>query len=100
MIGRHEREALALAVAVVYGGTASPAWSELKKRAVAPPPWWSPSSPPWPHRKCEPGEEAPPTSAHIIGRPNDNLLDIMLGHGADPEETFIRGSEPGLLLFG
>ena len=34
-------------------------------------------------------------SAHIIGRPNDNLLDIMLGQGADPEQTFIRGSEPG-----
>ncbi len=32
-------------------------------------------------------------SAHIIGRPNDDLLDIMLGHGADPEQAFIRGSE-------
>ncbi len=32
-------------------------------------------------------------SGHIIGRPNDDLLDIMLGHGADPEQAFIRGSE-------
>jgi hypothetical protein len=34
-------------------------------------------------------------SAHIIGRPNDDLLDIMLGHGdaADPEQEFIRGSK-------
>lgn len=32
-------------------------------------------------------------SAHIIGRPNDDLLDIMLGHGADPEQALIRGSE-------
>ncbi len=34
-------------------------------------------------------------SAHIIGRPNDDLLDIMLGHGADPEQALIRGSEQG-----
>ncbi|HEV2809541.1 MAG TPA: hypothetical protein VGV93_03980 [Acidimicrobiales bacterium] len=34
-------------------------------------------------------------SAHIIGRPNDDLLDIILGHGADPEQGFIRGSEQG-----
>ncbi len=34
-------------------------------------------------------------SAHIIGRPNDGLLDIMLGRGADPEQAFIRGSEQG-----
>ena len=34
-------------------------------------------------------------SAHIIGRPEDGLLDIMLGHGADPEQAFIRGSEQG-----
>ena len=34
-------------------------------------------------------------SAHIIGRPDDDLLDIMLGHGADPEQAFIRGSEQG-----
>ena len=33
--------------------------------------------------------------SHIIGRPNDDLLDVMLGHGADPEQTFIRGSEEG-----
>ena len=31
--------------------------------------------------------------SHIIGRPNDDLLDIMLGHGADPEQAFIAGSE-------
>ena len=24
-------------------------------------------------------------SAHIIGRPNDDIIDILLGHGADPE---------------
>ena len=34
-------------------------------------------------------------SAHIIGRPNDGLLDIMLGDGADPEQAFIRGPEEG-----
>ena len=36
-------------------------------------------------------------SAHIIGRPNDDLLDIMLGdgHGADPEQAFICGSAQG-----
>ena len=34
-------------------------------------------------------------SAHIIGRPNEGLLDIVLGHGADPEQAFIRGSEQG-----
>jgi len=34
-------------------------------------------------------------SAHIIGRPNDDLLDIMLGHGADPEQALTRGSEQG-----
>ena len=33
--------------------------------------------------------------AHIIGRPNDDLLDIMLGPGADPEQAVIRGSEQG-----
>lgn len=32
-------------------------------------------------------------SAHIIGRPNDDLLDLILGHGADPEQAFIGGSE-------
>ena len=31
--------------------------------------------------------------SHIIGRPNDDLLDIILGHGAEPEQAFIRGSE-------
>ncbi len=34
--------------------------------------------------------------SHIIGRPNDDLLAVMLGHGADPEQAFIGGSEPGL----
>ena len=34
-------------------------------------------------------------SAHIIGRPNDDLLDIILGHGADPEQAFIAGSQQG-----
>lgn len=34
-------------------------------------------------------------SAHIIGRPSDDLLDIILGDGADPEQAFIRGSEQG-----
>lgn len=32
-------------------------------------------------------------SAHIIGRPNDGLLDILLGKGADPEQAFIGGGE-------
>ena len=31
--------------------------------------------------------------SHIIGRPNDDLLDIMLAPGADPEQAVIRGSE-------
>jgi hypothetical protein len=35
-------------------------------------------------------------SAHIIGRPNDDLLDILLGPGADPEQAFIDGREQGL----
>ena len=35
-------------------------------------------------------------SAHIIGRPNDDLLDVMLGRGADPEQAFIGGSQQGL----
>lgn len=34
-----------------------------------------------------------PMSAHIIGRPNDDLLDILLGDGADPEQAFIGGRE-------
>lgn len=37
-----------------------------------------------------------PAMSHIIGRPNDDLLDVMLGHDADPEQTFIGGSEHGL----
>ncbi|HTJ75638.1 MAG TPA: hypothetical protein VL337_09760 [Acidimicrobiales bacterium] len=31
--------------------------------------------------------------SHIIGRPGDDLLDVMLGHGAEPEQAFIRASE-------
>jgi hypothetical protein len=31
--------------------------------------------------------------SHIIGRPNDDLLDVLLGDGDDPEQAFIRGSE-------
>ena len=38
----------------------------------------------------------PPMSAHIIGRPDDDDLDILLGHGADPEQAFIGGREQGL----
>jgi len=34
--------------------------------------------------------------SHIIGRPNDHLLDVMLGHGADPEQAFIDSSDQGL----
>lgn len=34
-------------------------------------------------------------SGHIIGRPNDDLLDIMLGHGADPEQAIISDSREG-----
>lgn len=33
----------------------------------------------------------PPMSAHIIGRPNDDVLDILLGPGADPEQAVIGG---------
>lgn len=33
--------------------------------------------------------------SHIIGRPDDDLLDVMLGDGADPEQAFIIGSEQG-----
>jgi len=33
--------------------------------------------------------------SHIIGRPNDDLFDVMLGQGADPEQAFIGGSEQG-----
>ncbi|MGH3116065.1 MAG: hypothetical protein ACRDQ2_02940 [Gaiellales bacterium] len=35
-------------------------------------------------------------SAHIIGRPTDDLLDILLGHGADPEQAFIGSREQRL----
>jgi len=34
--------------------------------------------------------------SHIIGRPNDDLLDVMLGRGADPEQAIIGGSKHGL----
>jgi hypothetical protein len=34
-------------------------------------------------------------SAHIIGRPNDDVLDIIFSHGADPEQAFIGSSEQG-----
>ena len=34
-------------------------------------------------------------TGHIIGRPDDDLLDIMLGHGAEPEQAIIRSSEQG-----
>ena len=34
-------------------------------------------------------------SAHIVGRPNDDLLDVILGHGADPEQAFIGGCGKG-----
>ncbi|HEX2699089.1 MAG TPA: hypothetical protein VHM89_02665 [Acidimicrobiales bacterium] len=34
-------------------------------------------------------------SAHIIGRPNDDLFDILLGDGADPEQALIGGREQG-----
>ena len=35
-------------------------------------------------------------SAHIIGRPNDDLLDLILGNGADPEQAFIGGCQKRL----
>lgn len=34
--------------------------------------------------------------SHIIGRPDDDLLDVMLGQGADPEQAFMVGSEEGM----
>lgn len=34
--------------------------------------------------------------AHIIGRPDDDLLDILLGDGAEPEQAIIRGEEEGV----
>lgn len=30
--------------------------------------------------------------SHIIGRPGDDLLDVMIGGGADPEQAIIDGS--------
>ncbi|MDQ6617101.1 MAG: hypothetical protein M3083_20745, partial [Actinomycetota bacterium] len=39
------------------------------------------SSPPWASRNRR-RREGTTTMSHIIGRPNDDLLDVMLGHGA------------------
>ena len=33
--------------------------------------------------------------SHIIGRPDDGVLDILLGDGADAEQAFIRDRQPG-----
>ena len=33
--------------------------------------------------------------SHIIGRPDEDLLDVMLGPGADPEQASIRSSARG-----
>ena len=33
--------------------------------------------------------------SHIIGRPDDGLLDVLLGPGTDPEHSLIHGDEPG-----
>lgn len=33
--------------------------------------------------------------SHIIGRPDDDLLDVMLGPPSEPEQAFIGGSVPG-----
>ena len=35
-------------------------------------------------------------NAHVIGRPDDDVLDILLGPGADPEQAFITGREQRL----
>ena len=92
LLGRHEQR-----LALTRRGSSTPSHGlteghqithvELPEHTVAP------------HalsRKRRPGEGTLPMSAHIIGRPNDDLLDIMLGHGADPEQALIRGSETGL----
>jgi hypothetical protein len=34
--------------------------------------------------------------SHMIGRPDDDLLEVMLGDGADPEQVFIGGSPQAL----
>jgi hypothetical protein len=34
-------------------------------------------------------------SGHIIGRPNDDVFDIIFSPGADPEQAFISGSQRG-----
>lgn len=31
--------------------------------------------------------------SHIIGRPNDDILDLILGRDADPEQAFIGATE-------
>ena len=37
----------------------------------------------------------PAMSGHIIGRPDDDQLDILLGPGAEPEQAFIGGRAQG-----
>lgn len=32
--------------------------------------------------------------SHIIGRPGDDLLDVMIGGDTDPEQAIIDGSGP------
>ena len=46
-------------------------------------------------RERRAGDGNPPMSGHIIGRPDDDLLDVMLGQGADPEQAFIGVPEQG-----
>lgn len=33
--------------------------------------------------------------AHIVGRPDDDLLDILLGPGAEPEQALIGDRDGG-----
>jgi len=33
--------------------------------------------------------------SHIVGRPGEATLDILLGHGDDPEQAFIGAGNPG-----
>jgi hypothetical protein len=40
--------------------------------------------------------EGAPAMSHMIGRPDDDLLEVMLGDGADPEQVFIGGSPQAL----
>lgn len=63
----------------------------LPEHTVVPQPWSTPSSPPgsvWE----PPAAGRTPAVSHIIGRPNDDLLDVMLGPGADPEQAIIGAS--------